>query len=148
MEGGLLGTSAERRMIFIWEGAVATLPEGYTIQMLERYKRRLHLWDQAVDYWQISEYAIKWMWTVWVRSSFRVDICVTTRQPEFAQAVARKCERRNWPVRYVFSESAQTLGRNLPTMPDVERVCYGLEEQRWSFGPQGYRLTRHSGQLV
>jgi hypothetical protein len=148
MEGGQLGTEAERRMIFIWEGAVATLPDYYGIHNMERLRMAMHRYDAAVQLWQINEFAIKWMWTIWVRAPFRIDICVTTRGPKFAEAVAKKCERRNWPVRYVFAESAQTLGRNLPTMPDVERVCYGLEEQRWAFGPQGFRLARDSGQLV
>lgn len=140
MRNGQLGTEAQRRIIFVWEG-VATLPDSYTVQILERYKRRLHLWDQALGYWEINGWALNLMWTLLVRTDFRIDMAVTTRQPEFAQAVARKCEAENWPVRFVFAESAPKLGRRLASMPDVERVYYGLPEQRWAYGPHGYFIS-------
>ena len=148
MDKGQLGIGVERRMIFIWEGAVATLPDYVGVAKLERVRLAMRRYDAAVQLWVINEHAIKWMWTMMVRSSFRIDICVTTRSPKFAQAVAQRCERRNWPVRYVFAASAPELGRQLPTMPDVERVVYGLEEQRWSYGPRGLLLSRDSGQIV
>jgi hypothetical protein len=135
-------------MIFIWEGAVASLPGTRTVRALEKVHRNLGDWGGAVGYWQVNDYGLKWMWAILVRTDFRIDICITTRPPGFGQAVARKCEQENWPVRHVFCCSAPELGRRLSTMPDVERVVYGLEEQRWAYGPQGLLLSRDSGQLV
>lgn len=135
-------------MIFIWEGAVATLPEGRTVRAMEKVHGNLGDWSGAVNYWQINEYALKWMWAVLSRTDFRIDLCVTTRPPAFAEALARKCDQENWPVRFIFAQSAPELGRRLTSMADVERVIYGLEEQRWAFGPHGFRLTPESGQLV
>jgi hypothetical protein len=141
VQKGKLGTEAQRRVIFVWEGAVATLPDYPVVVSIERFKRRLRRWDQALGYWEINRWALNLMWSLLARTDFRIDLAVTTRQPEFAQAVARKCEAENWPVRYVFAEEAPKLGRLLVSMPDVERVYYGLEEQRWAFGPHGYFIS-------
>lgn len=148
MKGGQLGTAFQRRIIFIWEGAVADLPDAYTVKVLERYKGRLHLWDQAVGYWKIHIPALQAMWQIMVRTDLRIDMCVTTRPPEFAQALSRKVTEENWPIRYVFCESPHGLGRKLPAMPDVERVYYGVEEQRWAYGPHGVFFDPHAGQIA
>jgi len=145
---GQLGNEQQRRMIFIWEGSVATLPDKKMVRAWEQVDCNVGRWDAAVALWQINDFGLKWMWSVLERSYLRIDVCVTTRPPEFAQAVARKCERENWPVRYVFAEAAPELGRRLPTMPDVERVVYEREDQRWAYGPHGYRLSPESGQLI
>ena len=137
MQKGYLGTGTERRIIFIWEGAVANLPDKRAVQAMETVKCRVKLWDQAVDYWEISEKAVGWMWSIWMRSDMRIDLCVTTRPEPFAKAVTRLVELRNWPVRYVFAAAPADLGRLLPTMPDVDRVFYGLEYQRYAYGPKG-----------
>jgi hypothetical protein len=134
-------------MIFVWEGAVASLPDSPAVRALERCRMQLGQWRLAVDYWQINERAIQWMWSILVRTNFRIDIVVTSRHPHFAKALSYKCDRENWPVRYVFATPADVLGRQLPRMPDVERVVYGLEEHRWSFGPQGLSL-HNAGQVV
>ena len=144
---GQLGTEAQRRMIWIWEGAVASLPDKKAVRTWEKVKCNVGLWDQAVSYWEVSERGLAWMWAVLARTDYRVDVCVTTRPEGFAQAVAKRVEKENWPVRYVFARTAPELGKGLSTMPDVERVIYGLEEQRWAFGPQGYLLSQ-PGQLV
>jgi hypothetical protein len=129
-------------VIFIWEGAVASLPDLYAVQTLERYKRRLHLNDQALAYWEIHRWALNLMWSLLVRTDYRIDLCVTTRPAEFAQAVARRTEEENWPVRYVFAKSAPDLGRRLASMPDVERVYYGQEDQQFSYGPHGFFISQ------
>lgn len=147
MRQGQLGTDVERRMIWIFEGALASLPDKKMVRNWERVKCNLGLYDQALGYWEMSERAINMMWTLMARSQFRIDLCVTTRPEGFAQAVAKRVEKENWPVRYVFARTAPELGRGLPTMPDVERVVYGLEEQRWAFGPQGYLMSQ-PGQFV
>lgn len=144
---GQLGTEKERRFIFVWEGAVASLPDSRPIRALEWVDRHAGQWRMAVDRWQVNPLALKWMWSIMVRTPFRIDLMVTSRPPRFAKALAAKIEMENWPVRYVFATPADVLGRQLPTMFDVERVVYALEEHRWSFGPQGMSLPE-SGQLV
>jgi hypothetical protein len=138
VEKGQLGTGVQRRIIFIWEGAVATLPSKKAVQVMESLKRSMKVWDQAVSYWVIHDQAIRAAWSLLNTAHLRMDIAVTTRTPEFAEAVARLVERQNLPFRYVFWQSAEDLGRMLSSMPDVVRVYYGLEEQRWSFGPHGF----------
>lgn len=140
MKKGELGTETKRRVIFIWEGAVATLPDRYTVRMLERYKGRLGLYDQAVSYWEISERSLNLMWTLLARTFYRIDLCVTSRGPGFTQAVTKRVEKENWPVEYVYCAQASDLGRSLAHAPDVERVYYGLEQHRWVFGPHGYHI--------
>jgi hypothetical protein len=140
VEKGQLGIFSPRRIIFIWEGTIAILPDSRTIRLLEDIKRRMALWDAAVGYWEIQERTVALMWSLFQRTDMRLDVCLTTRGPNFALAVARWIERRNLPVRYVYSETPSDLGRMLPQMPDVDRVYYGVEEQRWSYGPRGYYL--------
>jgi len=116
---------------------------------MEKVKCNLGLWDQALSYWQVRDEAIKWMWSILERTYIRIDVVVTTRPAEFAQALARKCEQENWPIRYVTAESPQKLGRRLSTMPDVKRVFYGLAEQQWAYGPVGYHFGGDvKGQIV
>ena len=138
MRKGELGTESPRRVIFIFEGAVATLPDHYTVRMLERYKGRLHLYDQAVGYWKVRERTLQFMWTIMSRTFFRIDLAVTSRGPGFTQAVSRLVQKNNWPIEYVYCAEAQVLGRSLAHAPDVAKVFYALEEHRWCFGPQGY----------
>ena len=147
MQKGLIGTEAERRIVFIWEGAVANLPDKPAVKAMEYAKRKAHLWDQAVSYWAIDEMTVKWMWSFQARTLYRLDLCVTSRPASFAKAVSRLVEHKNWPFRYVFASTAGSLGRALPTMPDIVRVVYGLPEHRWAFGPQGMAFPG-LGQIV
>jgi hypothetical protein len=137
VEKGQLGTESQHRFIFIWEGTLAHLPEARPTRDLEWLNRKLKRWDRALSLWEIHDLAIKWLWSIMTRTDMRVDVCVTTRPAPFALALARKMEAENWPVRYVFAHTAAGLGRMLPHMPDVDRVYYGLEEQRWIYGPNG-----------
>jgi hypothetical protein len=141
VEKGQLGAEVQRRIIFIWEGAVAQLPKKRGVQTMESLKRSMKVWDQAVSYWQINDQAINAAWSLLNTADLRMDIAVTSRPPEFAEAVARLVERQNLPFRYVFSESAQSLGRRLPSMPDVVRVYYGDVDQRWAYGPHGFYFS-------
>lgn len=141
MRRGQIGTTDLHRAIFIWEGAVAVLPGG-PVQTLEWVARRTGRYGQAIGYWKIQSHAVALMWSLLARTHLRIDLCVTTRSERFTQAVAGFVEDHNWPVHYVFCEDPQALGRRLPTMPDVERVYYGLESQRWAYGPTGYHLDR------
>jgi hypothetical protein len=147
VKNGQLGTDRERRFIFVWEGTVASLPDSRAVRALEWVDCHAGQWRMAVDRWKVDPLALKWMWSIMVRSPFRIDMVVTSRPPRFAKALTAKIEMENWPVRYVFATSADALGRQLPAMPDVERVVYGLEEHRWCFGPQGLSLS-HAGQLI
>lgn len=148
MEKGQLGTEVPRRVIFIWEGVVAHLPDQYVIKTLERYKGRLGLCHQALSYWQVNDLAVQAMWSIHQRSPMRIDLCVTSRGELFTKAVGQLATERNWPVRYVFCEAPEALGRLLPTMPDVDRVYYGLEGQRYAYGPQGVFFDARAGQII
>ena len=147
MQKGQLGTGTERRIIFIWEGTVAELPEKRAVKAMESVKAKLGLWDQALAYWDISEVTVKWMWAILSRTNLRIDVCVTTRPPAFAEALSRFSEQNNWPIRYIFARPVGELGRLLPSMPDVDRVYYGRENQRWALGPKAVFFPQ-AGQIV
>jgi hypothetical protein len=115
---------------------------------MESVKATLKLWDQAVGYWEISDVALKWMWSILTRTPMRIDVAVTTRPAGFAKALARLVEQNNWPIRYVFAQNAAHLGRLLPAMPDVDRVYYGRPEQRWAYGPHGFFFSPSLRQIV
>ena len=140
MRRGQLGNDVKQRVIFIWEGGVATLPDTYTVRMLERYKERLTLHEQALGYWKVSGRSINFMWTLLSRTFYRIDVCVTSRGAGFTQALSQKILQENWPVEYVYHAKATDLGRSLAHAPDIKRVYYGLEQHRWIFGPHGYRI--------
>jgi hypothetical protein len=141
MERGQLDTSYQRRFIWIWEGAVAHLPvERRVIRQREQLARRLHHWDQAVDFWRIHELVIAQWWTLLSTSPIRSDIAITTREPDFAKAVADHIERENLPVRYVFATEPHVLGHKLTYMPDVVHVFWSLPTHQFVFGPKGYHV--------
>jgi hypothetical protein len=148
VQKGYIGTGSERRVIFIWEGVLAELPAKRLVHGMERLKCALKLWDQAVDYWEINDVVLKWMWSLFSRSDMRIDLWITTRPAAFGHAVTRLIERNNWPIRYVTALPAGELGRLLPTMPDVDRVYYGRPEQRWAYGPQGMLFPSVGRQIV
>jgi hypothetical protein len=148
VQKGQLGTNGQRRVIFIWEGVVAQLPDKRAVRTMESLRQRLRRWDQAVSYWNINDHAIKAMWSISVRTTLRIDVIVTSRPREFGEAVGRLVERNNWPIRYVSAISAPALGRLLPTMADLDRVYYGLADQRWNFGPHGVFFHPSMGQIV
>ena len=138
MRRGQIGTESPQRVIFIWEGAVAALPDHKMVRAWERVCCNLARWDQAVGYWKAHTWALALMWSLNQRTPWRIDICVTSRGPSLTKALSARVTQENWPVRYVFCEP--DLGRKLAQMPDVERVFYGIEEQRFQYGPQGYFL--------
>lgn len=148
MERGQLGTEIQHRVIFVWEGAVASLPENRTTRSLEAIKRRMARWDAAVRCWEINTMAIAAMWQIHERTLLRIDMAVTSRGPNFALAVAKLIQERNWPVRAIFCETPDALGRMLPNMPDVDRVYYGVPEHRWALGPRGTFFDPLGGQIV
>jgi hypothetical protein len=138
VEKGRIGTDAEGRVVFIWEGAVGYLPDRPVLQTLERLSIRTGQYRKAINYWKVHGKALSLMWTLLQRTNWRIDMCVTSRGPGFTQALADRVMEENWPMRYVFCDNE--LGRKLPYMPDVQRVFYGHEEQRFAYGPQGYHL--------
>lgn len=148
MERGELGTDTQRRVIFIWEGALAHLPDQPGPKTLEAVYRKTGRYDRAVGFWEVHEHGLAVMWTLFQRTPLRIDLAVTTRESGFARAVADLSDHENWPVRYVFAVAAAVLGRRLPQMPDVERVFYGVADQRFAYGPHGFFLDVHAGQIV
>ena len=141
MERGQLGTGVSRRFIIVWEGAMAELPtKGTAVVARERILRRFHAWDEAVAMWKIHDLMANQIWDL-IRVGYRCDVVVTTREKQFARAVSREIERLNIPVSYVWAQTADSLGRELMYRPDVERVFYGLEYQRYSYGPKGFCVT-------
>ena len=149
MEKGQLGTSVQQRVIFVWEGTLAHLPDGPGPGAVESMCRKLGRYERAVGYWKIHDSTVAVIWTLFQRTPFRIDLAVTTREDRFAKAVADLSDRNGWPIRYVFAMTAPALGRRLPYMADVECVYYGLAEQRFNFGPHGYFLdTHHVGQIA
>jgi hypothetical protein len=117
---------------------MADLPNRRAVRTLEWSKGHLGLYDQALNYWEIHPWCVALMWALISRTTYRLDLCVTTRGPGFALAVAKRIEQENWPVSQVYCMEAHTLGRTLARAPDVHRVYYGLEHMRWAFGPNGY----------
>jgi len=86
----------------------------------------------------VQDRALALMWSLNQRTPWRIDLVVTTRGPAFTKALSEKVTQENWPVRYVTYDTPQSLGRALSYMPDVQRVYYGLEEQRFAYGPHGF----------
>jgi hypothetical protein len=148
VERGQLGTEIQHRVIFVWEGAVASLPDDRGSRALEAVQRRLGRFDAAVRHWDIHDLAVRTIWQIHQRSTLRIDMAVTSRGPSFGLAVARLCQERNWPVRAIFCETPSSLGRMLPNMPDVDRVYYGDPDHRWALGPRGAFFNPGAGQIV
>jgi hypothetical protein len=135
MEHGQLGTAIQQRVIFIWEGAFAAPPSSH---LTESLLRKTHRWDSAVGLWEIHPVMVGQVWYLRNHTPYLVDLAVTTRESGFTRSVAKLVERENIPIRYVFRIEPEKLGQRLPYMPDVVRVFWGLESQRWVFGPKGY----------
>lgn len=109
---------------------------------LERLLRRLHRWDESVALWQVYEAMANQVWYLRIHANYLCDLVITTREKNFAMAVARRMETENIPIRHVFAMDPIKLGQRLPYMPDVVRVFYSLESQRYAYGPRGYCVPK------
>src|SRR6516164_2351930 len=64
MRRGQIGTDAEGRVFFVWEGLVAVLPDHRLVRGLERLATTTGQFRRAVDYWKVQDRALALMWSL------------------------------------------------------------------------------------
>lgn len=139
MQGGDLSNEVAPRLLFIFEGTVATLPSK-TVEAKEKIHQRLKRWQKAVDLWEISERAYALLWDVTWRYNYRFDI-VTYHPAGFAKALKERLDDEGLPVGRVWHSSPSLLAKRLAFMPDVRYVYDADASRLFTYGGRGVYLA-------
>lgn len=135
MQGGDLDNGMIQRILFLWEHTLGSLPEKEERREAKALKRGR--WEDAVDCWNINEFAVHRIADLWTRYDFRVDVVVTTRPQEFADHLAVRLDWEDVLINHVTSTEVQVLARKLAHMPDVARVVFADPALQFAFGRKG-----------
>lgn len=142
MEKGELSSEIPKRCLIIWEQGLAELQN----QRQETFALRAHRWRRAVRAWEMDEHMEARVWDLWRRFNLRCDVVVTTRPPEFSEAVMEYLDAYDVPVRKVLTLSVEEIGRKLIFMPDVHAVLHRDPNLLWAFSSKG-RLVEYGQPL-
>lgn len=138
MQDGDLSNEVAPRLLFVFEGTVATLPSKATATK-ERLYCRTKRWDRAVGLWEVSDRASALLWDVLWRYHYRFDI-VTFRPFGFAQALMRRFDAEGFPVGNVRASSPSSLAQQLAYMPDVRYVYDADPDHVLTYGGRGVHM--------
>lgn len=138
VEHGDLSNEVSPRLLFVFEGTVATLPSK-TAAAREKAMIKLRRWHRAVELWDIPERAHALLWDVSWRYSYRFDI-VTYRPAGFARALAERFDNEGLPVGRVWASSPALLAKKLAFMPDVRYVYDADGDRLFTYGGRGVYL--------
>lgn len=135
MQGGDISNEVAPRLLFVFEGTLATVPSK-TAEAKEKLQCRLKRWAAAAELWEISEQASILLWDVAWRYNFRFDI-VTYKPAGFARALKDRLDEEGLPAAKVWHSSPQLLAKKLAFMPDVAYVYDSDPTRLFTYGGRG-----------
>lgn len=133
MERGELSGDIPKRCLVIWEQGLADLGNGTA----EAWALRMHRYKRAVRAWDLNQHMVDRVWDFWSRYNLRCDLVVTSRPPEFTDAVEDFLEAYDVPIRHCLTLTIEELGRRLIRMPDVHVVIHRDPNLLWAFSDKG-----------
>lgn len=135
MQGGDISNQVVPRLVIVFENLLGILPnktaEAKAASFL-KFKR----WNRAVNVFEINEALARRIWDVTWRFDFSVDV-ITYVSEEFAEAVEKRLEREDIPVRSVWYTEPQVLARKLAYMPQVACVYDPNPHHQFTYGSKG-----------
>lgn len=139
---GDISNEVQGRFLFVWDNLVAYIPNKALVAK-EKASVRTHLWNSAVNCWEVNDMIERHLLDLAWRHHMPVDI-VTHRPRGFAEALRDRLDKDDLPFGHVYSYSADQLAQRLPRMPFILRVFHGDANHSFKYGSAG-RIVRHNG---
>lgn len=138
MKNGDLSNVVAPRIIVVYEGAVAYLPEDRVKDYEKALKK--NNWHEIVNLFRFNSQMLdRILYLTW-KKNYNISI-VTWFPQEMASAIEDKLADLSIPVRSVFSSEPDDLARLLPYNPDVVCVYDPVPEHILKYGSKGFVLT-------
>ncbi len=146
MQHGDISNDVTARLLLVFEGLVANLPDEKARAKFDRY-RKLHQWRRAVAFFEINEVMAKVIWDTTWRHNYSVDV-VTFLGPEMVDEVEARVENWGLPVGRVWTEEKTMLARSLNYRPDVAGVFHTNPSDIFMFGSKGRLIDPSATSLL
>jgi hypothetical protein len=133
---GDLSNEVEPRMLWVWEGLLATLQPANR-RKFDRYASRNP--EKAVAVMDANERAIKEVNDLVWRRGYAVDV-ITFLSPDFVKPVEDWLASQFVTTGRVMYEPDLSLARRIAYTPDIVGVFHALPDKALTFGSKGYLL--------
>lgn len=139
MLGGDISNEIAPRIILIFEGLVARLPDRAAAAK-EQWYCRTRRWKKAVRMWEIEEITSKRMWDYSWRQHIQIDI-VTYKPEEFADALGEYLDQASLPYGHLWSATPTQMARAMASLVNVIAVFDPNPAHANLYGPRGRIIT-------
>jgi len=134
MRRGELSNEVVPRILVVFEGLIATLPNGKA-RGLEAIARKRKKWQQAVDYYELTRTTSQGIRDLH-RRDFRVDV-ITFVDPGFVQPIINKLDSRNLFFGGASYYTMETLLDDLTYDNSIIRVLDPDPSHQLTYGSRG-----------
>ncbi len=142
MQGNNLSSAPVPRIVVCFENALGYLPDDKRKQWRKLARRRK--WDDMAGLFQLNHMMMRQVAWLTHRRSMSIDVVTYCGPEAFAEALARRFDAENLPVRRVFSSTPERMARTTSFEPDIVAVYDANPEHALVYGPKGKILTHHA----
>lgn len=137
MEGNNISNEIAQKLIFVFEGLVARIPEDFDKKA--KKSRKKGKWSDLARCYEIDSMMGAHLWDVVWRSPFSFDIVsFESDEEEWYEALERRLERANVPYsRLEVYASADEFAQMMAYSPNVLRVFHANPSWGFKFGNRG-----------
>lgn len=146
MQGGDISNQVVPRLVIVFENLLGLLPTKTAEAKAASYLR-FKRWNRAVNVYEINEGLARRIWDVTWRLDFSVDV-ITYVSEEFAEAVEKRLEREDLPIRSVWFTEPHLLARKLAYMPQVACIYDPDPHHVFTFGSKGRIISPADPNLI
>jgi hypothetical protein len=138
MRHGDLDNTPVPRLVIVFENAVGYLPDDRRDRWAELKAARD--WDGMAGLFELDPMLLRKITDLTYRFSVAVDVVVYCGPEPLAEAVARRLDRENVPVRIVFSSTPERMSRRTSYEPDIMAVYDANPGHQLAYGRKGRYL--------
>lgn len=136
MEKGDISNEVSPRLVVVFEGLIASLPEGAKARAQYDSLVKKEKWSEALALFEINELMAKHVLDLVWRQRFTVDV-VTFIGPEMAELIEKRMDDEGIPIGRVFHTSSVLLGRSVAYRPDIAVIYDPDPSHRFTYGSKG-----------
>lgn len=139
MEGGDLSNAVSPRILYVFEGLLASPPADVKSSVALRVAERLRRWDSVIQRMDFYPIVGQMLWDLSWRHGIRFDVVTYLYDTDFAARLFHHLDTvLGLPVSHVlWYPSPQALASGLAMMPDVARVYDANPGNALVYGPRG-----------
>lgn len=144
MQGNDLGSGVQPRLILVFEGLIAFLPNKKA-EVTYGASMRFHRWGRAVNQFVMNEHMEHRIYDVTYNKGYNVEALTFLGDP-MADKIMEWIDEHYLPVGRVRSHSPDELAKKVAYMPDVAAIYHPFKDMTFKFGGKG-RYLDPSGPL-